>query len=171
MPFRLATVLSSNPINFYQCAFLTLDYAILTMRNFCALTKLNRLLLTTMASRNGIHSPLKRENFGSRPLDICLTKCALENKLLNQNWWSWYIFSQKKLPHTLIPVIASKYCGKCAVPFFFFFFFGGGGGTLYRFQLPSKETCIDLNSFLFQIVWLYKVILIAYIYRHTANAI
>ena len=28
-----------------------------------------------------------------------LTKCALENRLLNQNWWSWYHFSQKKLPH------------------------------------------------------------------------
>ena len=36
-------------------------------------------------------------------LDI-VTKCALENKLLNQNCWSWYHFSQEKLPHTLIYV-------------------------------------------------------------------
>ena len=42
-----------------------------------------------------------RENLGPRH---CLTKCALENKLLNQNCWSWYQFSQKKLPHTLIPL-------------------------------------------------------------------
>ena len=48
----------------------------------------------------------------------CLTKCALEIKLLNQNCWSWYHFSQKKLPRTLILVIASTYCGKYAVPFF-----------------------------------------------------
>ena len=27
-------------------------------------------------------------------------------------------FSQEKLPHTLILVIASTYCGKYAVPFF-----------------------------------------------------
>ena len=58
---------------------------------------------------------LKRENFGSWH---CLTKCALENQLLNQNWWSWYHFSLEKLPHTLIPVIASTYFGKYAVPFF-----------------------------------------------------
>ena len=34
----------------------------------------------------------------------CLTKCALENKLLNPNCWSWYHVSQKKLPHPLILV-------------------------------------------------------------------
>ena len=58
---------------------------------------------------------LKRVNFGSWH---CLTKWALDNKLINQTWWSWYKFSQK-LPHTLIPVIASIYCGTYAVPFFF----------------------------------------------------
>ena len=55
-----------------------------------------------MASRNGIHSclvKLTRGNFWSRH---CFTKCAIENKLLNQNCWSWYNFSQEKLPHTLI---------------------------------------------------------------------
>ena len=57
----------------------------------------------------------KGENFGTRH---CLTKCALENKLLNQNCWSWYHFSQEKLLHTLILVIVSTYCGKYAVPFF-----------------------------------------------------
>ena len=35
----------------------------------------------------------------------CLTKCALESKLLNQNEWSWYHFSQEKIPNQLIPVI------------------------------------------------------------------
>ena len=40
------------------------------------------------------------KRFGPRH---CLTKCALvENKLLNQNCWSWYHFSQEKLPYTLI---------------------------------------------------------------------
>ena len=58
---------------------------------------------------------LKREDFGSWH---CLTKCALENKLLNRNCWSWYHFSQEKLPHTLIPVSASTYCGKYAILFF-----------------------------------------------------
>ena len=55
----------------------------------------------------------KRENFGLRH---CLTKCALENKLLNQNCWSWYHFTQEKLPHTLISVIAATLL-KYAVPF------------------------------------------------------
>ena len=58
---------------------------------------------------------LKSEYFGTQH---CLTKCGLENKPLNQNCWSWYHFSQEKLPHTLILVIASIYCGKYAVPFF-----------------------------------------------------
>ena len=31
MPFRLATVLSSNPINFIKCAFFKSDYPIFTM--------------------------------------------------------------------------------------------------------------------------------------------
>ena len=57
----------------------------------------------------------KRDTFGAWH---CLTKCALENKLLNQNCWSWYHFSQK-LPHTLIPVIASTYCGKYMLYHFF----------------------------------------------------
>ena len=59
----------------------------------CTLIKLIGLLLTTMAS----------QNLGSRH---CVTKCAVENKLVNQNCWSWYHFSQEKLPHTctLIPL-------------------------------------------------------------------
>ena len=61
----------------------------------------------------------------------CLTKCALENKVLNQNWWSWYHFSQEKLPQTLIPVIASTYCGKYAVPFFL--------STLFRLKLQQSN--------------------------------
>ena len=45
--------------------------------------------------------------------------CGLENKLLNQTLWSWYHFSQEKLPHTLIPVMASTYCWKYAILFVF----------------------------------------------------
>ena len=59
---------------------------------------------------------LKRENLRPRHR---LTKCALENKLLIQNCWSWCHFSQEKLPHTLIPIIASSWCWKYAVPFFY----------------------------------------------------
>ena len=59
---------------------------------------------------------LKRENLGSWHY---LTKCALENKLLNQNVRSWYHFSQEKLPHTLIPVIASTLWKVCRSVFFF----------------------------------------------------
>ena len=46
----------------------------------------------------------------------CLTKCALGNKLLHQNGWTWYHFSQKRL-HALIPVIAFTYYWKYAVLF------------------------------------------------------
>ena len=38
---------------------------------------------------------------------VSLKICPIENKL-NPDWnWSWYHFSQKKIPHPLIPVIAS----------------------------------------------------------------
>ena len=39
-------------------------------------------------------------------------------------------FSSGKLPHTLIPVIASTYCGKCGVPFFW--------ATLYCIQRNTE---------------------------------
>ena len=80
---------------------------------------------------------LKRDNLGSW---YCLTKCALENKLPHQNWWSWYHFSQEKLPHTLISVIASTYCGKYAIPFFFW-------ATLYssRALVMWREMCISCS--------------------------
>ena len=71
-----------------------------------------------MASRmalNHVKFKLESEHFGPRH---CLTKCALENILLNHTWWSWYHFSQEKLPQTMLPVIASTYCGKYAVPCF-----------------------------------------------------
>ena len=51
----------------------------------CALIKLIGLLLTTVASQNGIHSALVKaegEDFGPQH---CLSKCALENNLLSQN--------------------------------------------------------------------------------------
>ena len=57
------------------------------------------------------------------------------NKLLNQNCWSWYHFSQK-LPSTLIPVIASTYCGKYAVPFFFL------GHPVYDMPYEMKPTLL-----------------------------
>ena len=57
----------------------------------------------------------EKVNFGPRH---CFSKRALENKLLNQNWWSWYFLFKQKLRHTLKPIIASTYCGKYAVPFF-----------------------------------------------------
>ena len=77
------------------------------------------LLLTTMTGQNGIYStPVKAEKGNFVPRH-CPTICALY-KLLNQNCWSWYHFSQEKLPHTLIPAIASAtaYCGKYPILFF-----------------------------------------------------
>ena len=77
----------------------------------------------------------KDQHFGPRH---CLTKCALENKLLNQNCWSWYHFSQEKLPHKLIPFIASTYCGKYPVPFFL-----GHPVYIYIPYLPSLSDIIS----------------------------
>ena len=55
------------------------------------------------------------ENFGPRHY---LTKCfTTEPKLLILVSWH-NIFSEEKLPHTLILVIATTHCGKYAVPFF-----------------------------------------------------
>ena len=99
MSFRLATVVSvyTNPFNFVNAHFTQVCCWCIE----CTLITLTGLLLTTMGCRN--------DNLGARH---CLTKCALENKLPNQNRWSWYHFPQEKLPHTVIPVIASTYCGK-----------------------------------------------------------
>ena len=65
----------------------------------------------------------------------CLTKCAIESKLLNQNCWSSYHFSQEKIPHPLISFIASI-TGKYVVPFYW--------ATLYvhKFKFKIKS---DLN--------------------------
>ena len=82
----------------------------------------------------------KGGNFGSWH---CLTKWALENKLINQTWCSWYNFSQEKLPHTLIPVIASIYCGTYAVPFFLF----------YGFNLDSVPVLIGLLQSSHCVLW------------------
>ena len=51
MPFRLAIVVSSNPINFINAHSLHYKPA----REQCALTKLYGLLLAAVASKNGIH--------------------------------------------------------------------------------------------------------------------
>ena len=52
--------------------------------------------------------------------------CPRKKHYWTRNWCSWYYFALEKLPHTLIPVIASTYCGKYAVPFLFW-------ATLYIF--------------------------------------
>ena len=41
--------------------------------------------------------------------------CPIENKLLNQNCWSWYHFSQEKLPHTLNQLLHPHIVG--SIPF------------------------------------------------------
>ena len=71
---------------------------------------------------------------------------GVENKLLNQNCLSRYHFSQKLLK-TLIPVIASTYCERYAVPFFL-------GHPVYNppwctpcFADYVKCYCLCFNSF------------------------
>ena len=49
-------------------------------------------LLTTMASRNGIHSALFQAERGIFLFSTLSHKICLEKKLLNQNRWSWYHF-------------------------------------------------------------------------------
>ena len=66
----------------------------------------------------------KQENVKPRH---CLAKCALENKLLNQNYLG--IIFVRKLPHTLIPVIASTYCGSMLFRFYW--------ATLYRLEVSQ----------------------------------
>ena len=79
MPFWFAIVVSSNPINYISARILYTRNPLVTMR----IVKLEWIMLTTVASQNGIHSlSQQRENLGPQH---CLTKCALENKLLNQN--------------------------------------------------------------------------------------
>ena len=84
------------------------------LNNTHQLTNLNRLLLTTVASRNGIHSCLvqaEKGKFGVLTLShkICPRK---QPKLVI------LVSFQEKLPHTRTPVIASTYCGKYSVTFF-----------------------------------------------------
>ena len=118
---------------------LTLSMCILYTSNLlvykCALTKLNGFLLTTMASRNGIHSSLVLAEKGVEKKN-CVTKCAIENKLPNQNCWSRYNFSQEKLPHTLIRIIASTYWG--SMPFHFYW------ATLYICERPDWLRLMNL---------------------------
>ena len=68
--------------------------------------------------------------------------------------------SQERLPHTLIPVIASTYYGKCMA----FFFLGGGGGPVYLFTFHGDSEsalrtvvgavveCVDKLSILGEII-------------------
>ena len=53
MPFRLAIVVSSNPIN-----LINVHSSVAPAREQYALSKLNGLLLAAVASKNGIHSRL-----------------------------------------------------------------------------------------------------------------
>ena len=89
MPFRLVIVVSSNSINFINAHSLhQKPILILTM----CIDKVK--WITAHCGKPKWHS-----------FTHGLTKCALENKLLNQNSWSWYHFSQEKLPHTLIQLL------------------------------------------------------------------
>ena len=93
--FGLPYVVSSNPINLSMHILYTWN-ALVTMR----IDKVEWILLTTVASRkwNSFTSTLswKGKIWGPRH---CLTKCALEIKLLIQNCWSFF---SEKLLHTLI---------------------------------------------------------------------
>ena len=115
--FCLAIGISSNPINFINAHPLHST----SPRNHAHWQRWMDYSWQLWLAENGIYSPLvkaERENFRPRH---SLTKCSLEDKLLNQkNCWSWYNFSQEKLPHTLIPIITFLYCWKYyAVPFFY----------------------------------------------------
>ena len=83
MPFLLAIDVSSNPINFINAHSLH--------QNPISTMHIDEVKWIT-------------GNFGSRH---CVTKCALENKPLNQKFLSWFHFSREKLPHILTPVITS----------------------------------------------------------------
>ena len=115
MPFRFAIVVSSNPINFIN------EHSVHSKPacEQCALTKLNGLLLTAVVSQNSIHSCLV---YAEKGKFWASTLCHKMNKLLNQIADLSIIFSQEKLLHTLIPVIASTYmyCGEYPVPVFFY---------------------------------------------------
>ena len=116
MSFWHAIVVSSNPFNSVNAHSLRQLVWCCHCKE-CALAKLHGLLITTMASPNDIHSSrdlAERRHF--LPWH-CLTKWARQNKLLNQNCWSWYHFSQEKIHHPLVSDIISSYYGKYAIPF------------------------------------------------------
>ena len=86
----------------------------------CTLIKLIWLLLTTMASRNDIHSRLvwaEKGTFGASTLSrkMCHRKQTTEPKLL-----ILVSFSLEKIPHPLVPVsqLLHPHYGKYAVPFY-----------------------------------------------------
>ena len=106
MSFRLAIVVSSNPLHHTRWC-----------KEF-ALTKFIGLRLTTMAIRHDIYSNsvlAEKEKLWVATLSHKMCP-RIENNLLNQNCLSWYNFSQK-IPHPLMPVIVSTYYGTYAVPF------------------------------------------------------
>ena len=83
MPFRLAIVVSNNPISVINVHFLHQKPA----HNNAHWKKSNRLLLTTVASRNGIHSSLvlaAKGKFWTAPLShkMCPIKQTTKPKLL-----------------------------------------------------------------------------------------
>ena len=133
------------------------------------LTKLNGLPLTLwQAEITFFHAyfKMKREHFGPRH---CLTKCALENKLLNQNCRSWYHLSQAKLPHTLICDIVGSmpfrfmghpvYCSKPDFPFIFSLFYTNTSERfLCRWYLRYLKLVIYVIYFHFKKKIKYKVI-------------
>ena len=84
---------------------------------------------------------LRRENVGPWH---CLTKCALGNKLLNPNCWSWYHLSREELPHTSYCIhILQKVC--CSI-----FFYGPPcKRTSYYYHYHYRVPKCDVINFFF----------------------
>ena len=82
----------------------------------------------------------KEKTFGPRH---CLTKCALENKVLNQNCWPWYNFFSGEVTsyfdtsYYIQAHILGSMLFRLFVCMFFVYFFGEG--TLYFCSRNSFE--------------------------------
>ena len=84
---RLAIVVNSNPMNFINVYVHSLHWKPARFNRVKWITAHNCGKPKWHSFKPGF--ALKRGNFGPRH---CLTKCTLENNLLNQNCWSWYHF-------------------------------------------------------------------------------
>ena len=97
VPFRLATVVSSNPINFINAYSLCTPETPLN-NNRCIVKNYMDYCFTNCGKPKW-HSFMSSLSWKGKIWDLnhCLTYVPLENKLLNQNWWSWYHFSKEKV--------------------------------------------------------------------------